>query len=50
MRSRGLYDPKTVRSLIDLDRRGTHDYAALIWTLLCREIWFRTFVDAGGPA
>lgn len=43
IKSRGLYDPNTVWRLIQDDRKGLEDNAHLIWTLLCREIWFQEF-------
>src|SRR5262245_6740379 len=46
LRRRGIYNPAAVRDLIDQDRRGHEDHSHLIWTLLSREIWFRTFIDA----
>jgi asparagine synthase (glutamine-hydrolysing) len=45
LRKRGFYDPATVRSLIDADRRGVEDHGMVIWTLLTTELWFRTFFD-----
>src|SRR2546426_685429 len=45
LRSRGLYNPASVRTLIDRDRRGAEDHSHVIWNLLSREIWFRTFLD-----
>src|SRR5437867_11741868 len=45
LRSRGLYNPAAVRALIDRDRKGIEDHSHVIWNLLSREIWFRTFLD-----
>lgn len=45
LRKRDLYNPDTVWELIQDDRRGKEDNAHLIWTILSREIWFRTFID-----
>jgi asparagine synthase (glutamine-hydrolysing) len=43
---RNLFDPKAVRTLIDLDRAGRVDGAYTIFALMCMELWFRQFVDS----
>ena len=43
LNERGLYNTDYVWKKIENDRRGIEDNAQLIWTLLCNEIWFRTF-------
>ena len=45
LRRRGVVDPRYARQLIERDRRGVEDNGMLIWTLLTRELWFRTFFD-----
>lgn len=50
MRARGLYRPGAVRARIEADRDGQEDHAHFTWNLLCREVWFRTFIDGGGAA
>jgi asparagine synthase (glutamine-hydrolysing) len=45
LKARGLYDPDVVRKLIEADRAGKEDNALLIWSILTRELWFRTFID-----
>jgi asparagine synthase (glutamine-hydrolysing) len=45
LQRRGVVDVGYVRGVIDRDRRGIEDNGMLIWTLLTREIWFRTFFD-----
>ena len=50
MRARGLYRPGVVRARIEADRDGQEDHAHFTWNLLCREVWFRTFIDGGGTA
>ena len=45
LKERGLYNGDTVWELIQNDRKGKEDNAQLIWTILSREIWFRTFID-----
>jgi len=48
LKKRGLYNPEVVWQLIKDDRKGKDDNAHLIWTILTREIWFRTFIDNDG--
>lgn len=43
VRSSGLYNPRTVRRLIDADRAGREDNAHVIWTLLTNQLWFRRY-------
>ena len=50
LRRRGLYRPEAVRRRIDDDRKGRADHGHLIWNLLNRELWFESFIDAGGKA
>jgi len=45
IKNRGLFNPETVRNLIQADRDGKEDNALLIWSILTREMWFRTFID-----
>ena len=47
VKARGLYDPSTVRRLIELDCTGQEDNAHVIWTMLTIEVWFRTFFGSG---
>ena len=49
LRARGLFDPKAVRKLVELDRDGRVDGAYTILALMCVEIWCRQFVDAPAP-
>ncbi len=46
LKNRGIYNSKNVWQKIQNDRRGIEDNAHLIWTLLCNEIWLRTFFDS----
>jgi asparagine synthase (glutamine-hydrolysing) len=48
LRSRALYKPAAVRALIEQDRKGQEDHSHLIWSLLSREVWYRTFIDGSG--
>jgi asparagine synthase (glutamine-hydrolysing) len=43
-RTRPYFEPATVDRLIDEHEAGA-DHARQIWTLLCFELWHRTFVD-----
>jgi len=46
LHARGLFEPRAVRRLIDLDRSGHIDGAYTIFALMCIELWCRQFVDA----
>lgn len=48
--SRGLFDARSVRRLVDLDRTGTLDASFTIFSLMCVELWARMFIDAPTPA
>ena len=45
LKNRGLFNPAAVWELIQADREGKADNALLIWSILTRELWFRTFID-----
>lgn len=47
---RGLFVPKAVQRLIELDRRGRIDGTYTIFALMCIELWARIFIDQGVPA
>ena len=51
IRSRGLYDPKTVARLVREDREGLADHSMWIWNMITVELWHQTFLDrpACGP-
>ena len=44
--ARGLFEPRAVQRLIELDRSGHVDGAYTIFALMCIELWCRQFVDA----
>lgn len=46
LRARGLFEPRAVQRLIDLDRSGRIDGGYTIFALMCVELWCRQFVDA----
>lgn len=50
LNKRGVFNPKTVQGLINADRKGEKDYSYPIFSLLCIELWFRTFIDIESPA
>jgi asparagine synthase (glutamine-hydrolysing) len=43
--SRGLFDSRAVRKLVDDNDRGVADNALRIWALVVLELWQRTFID-----
>ena len=45
LKNRGLFNPGAIHKLIQTDREGKEDNALLIWSILTREMWFRTFID-----
>jgi asparagine synthase (glutamine-hydrolysing) len=46
--ARGLFTPAAVRRVFDDHQREVRDYAHHLWVLLMLELWFRSFMDAGG--
>src|SRR6185503_3573346 len=45
LKARGMYRPEEIQRLVQEDRRGQEDHSHVIWKLLCRELWLRTFID-----
>jgi asparagine synthase (glutamine-hydrolysing) len=45
LKRRGIYNTDFVWTKIANDAGGREDNAHLIWTLLCNEVWIRTFFD-----
>lgn len=45
IRTRGLFEPRYVQSLIDRNERDRVDGGPFLWALLNVELWFRTFID-----
>jgi asparagine synthase (glutamine-hydrolysing) len=43
--SRGLFEPRAVRALVDEHRSGRQDWSLQIWQFLTLETWMRTFLD-----
>ncbi|HEX6851066.1 MAG TPA: asparagine synthase (glutamine-hydrolyzing) [Candidatus Polarisedimenticolaceae bacterium] len=50
IRDRGLFDASAVAELVAADRRGAIDGAYTVFTLMCVELWCRSFVDAAQDA
>jgi asparagine synthase (glutamine-hydrolysing) len=50
VRARGLFDPAAVERLRTADARGEVDGAYTLLSLMCVELWCRSFVDASTPA
>jgi asparagine synthase (glutamine-hydrolysing) len=48
LRQRGLFDETEVRRLWDDHRTRRAEHPHRLWQLLMLELWFRTFIDAGG--
>ena len=46
IRRRGLFRPKEVRRIIDLNLSGQEDYNLQVFQLLNLELWHREFIDA----
>jgi len=43
---RGLFQPETVREMVEGHAQGSHDYAFHLWALVVLELWFQTFIDS----
>ena len=43
--SRGLFKPESIRRLIDEHDRRRWDHSYRLWSLLCLELWQRTWLD-----
>ena len=50
IRSRGLFDPRGVRNMIERDRTQKSDASYTIFSMMCIELWCRMFVDKPTPA
>jgi asparagine synthase (glutamine-hydrolysing) len=46
---RGMFRPDAVRVLIDEHVGGKWDHSYRLWSLLCLEMWQRTFLDPKTP-
>lgn len=50
LRRRGLFDPRAVQRLIALNDAGKADASYTLLSLLCIEMWCRSFIDSKGPS
>ena len=50
LRDRGLFNQHEVQRLWDDHRTGRVQHPHRLWQLVMLELWFRTFIDAGGAA
>ena len=48
--SRGLFDPRGVREMVESDRRLRFDRRRTIFSMRCIELWCRMFVDQPTPS
>jgi asparagine synthase (glutamine-hydrolysing) len=44
-RERGLITPSFMQHMMDRHFSGHEDHGTRLWTLLCLELWFQTFID-----
>ena len=44
-RERELFRPQFINWLLETHVSGLEDHSTRLWSLLCLEIWFRTFID-----
>lgn len=42
---RGLFQPSTIRRLVEEQRRGVADWSLQIWQFLTLELWMQAFID-----
>jgi asparagine synthase (glutamine-hydrolysing) len=49
VRSRALFRPERVQSMIWQHRRGAQDWSMQLWQLLTLELWMQSFVDGARP-
>ncbi|MEO6655375.1 MAG: asparagine synthase (glutamine-hydrolyzing) [Pyrinomonadaceae bacterium] len=45
VRERGIFNPKRVRSIIDINMSGREDLSLQVFQLLTLELWMQTFLD-----
>jgi asparagine synthase (glutamine-hydrolysing) len=49
LKQRGLFDPRSVQCLVDLDREGRVDGSYTVFSMICIELWCRAFLDDRVP-
>jgi asparagine synthase (glutamine-hydrolysing) len=42
----GLFQPKTVRAMVDAHVKGRENYSHQLWALLIFEIWRETYIKS----
>lgn len=42
---RGIIRPRAIEALLDAHARGARDWSSQIWSLICFELWCRTWLD-----
>lgn len=42
---RGIIRPRAIEALLEAHARGGRDWSAQIWSLICFELWCRTWLD-----
>ena len=45
LKSRALFNPASVRRLVDEQRSGRHDWSLQVWQFLTLELWMQAFID-----
>jgi asparagine synthase (glutamine-hydrolysing) len=45
LKSRSLFEPAAVRTLVDEQRSGRQDWSAQVWQFLTLELWMQAFID-----
>lgn len=48
LRKNGLFNPTSVRHLLDLDKKGYVDATYTIFALMCIQLWIKIFVEGKG--
>jgi asparagine synthase (glutamine-hydrolysing) len=49
-RERNIFNPETVRSLVNQHQRGVTNHSERLWSLVNLEMWFRRFIDGENAA
>jgi asparagine synthase (glutamine-hydrolysing) len=49
-RDRGLIDPGYLNQMLGQHVTGEEDHGTRLWTMLCLELWYQTYIDNDGSA
>jgi asparagine synthase (glutamine-hydrolysing) len=49
-RSRGLVNDHFVSRMLEIHLSEKEDHGHRLWTLLCLELWFQTFIDTNASS